>query len=121
MQRKNIIVIFLITLVGVMGVASITPAFPSTIKHFGITPTQVTLLITVFTFPGIFLAPVIGVLADNFGRKTILIPSLISFWHCRIGMFFYQRLACIVNTSFFPGNWSCVIGNVKCNLNRRSL
>ena len=62
-----------------MGVASITPAFPNIQKHFDITPTQVTLLITVFTLPGIFLSPVTGILADHYGRKTILLPSLFLF------------------------------------------
>jgi MFS transporter, ACDE family, multidrug resistance protein len=37
------------------------------------------LLITVFTLPGVFLTPVAGVLSDKFGRKTVLIPSLLLF------------------------------------------
>jgi MFS family permease len=37
------------------------------------------LLITVFTLPGIFLAPVLGVLADLWGRKRILVPALMLF------------------------------------------
>lgn len=79
MNNKNLSIIFLTTLMAVLGVASITPAFPSIIKHFNISPTQVTLLITVFTLPGIFLAPVVGILADRIGRKVILLPSLLVF------------------------------------------
>ena len=103
MEKRNLTVIFLITLIGVMGVASITPAFPSVIKHFGITPTQVTLLITVFTFPGIFLAPVIGILADRMGRKTILTPSLILFAVAGLGCFLTKDWHILLVLRFFQG------------------
>ncbi len=63
----------------VLGVASIAPAFPKIMDGLGITPREVGLLITVFTFPGIFLTPVFGVLADRFGRKKILVPGLFVF------------------------------------------
>lgn len=62
-----------------MGVASITPAFPTIAKHFNIDIKEIGLLITVFTIPGIFLAPVLGVIADRLGRKTVLIPALLLF------------------------------------------
>ena len=78
-RNRNLHIIFSITLVAVMGVASITPAFPAIIDHFGIEKKQVVWLITMFTIPGIVLTPIMGVLADRFGRKTILIPSLILF------------------------------------------
>jgi MFS family permease len=64
---------------GVMGVVSITPAFPLIIEHFKINQKQVGLLISVFTLPGIFLTPVLGILADLLGRKTVLVPSLFLF------------------------------------------
>jgi ACDE family multidrug resistance protein len=78
-NNKNLAIIFSITLLAVMGVASITPAFPTIAKHFKIDITEIGLLITVFTIPGIFLAPILGMLADRLGRKTVLIPSLLLF------------------------------------------
>ncbi len=110
MEKRNISVIFLITLMGVMGVASITPAFPSIIKHFGISPTQVTLLITVFTLPGVFLAPVVGVLADHYGRKTILIPSLILFGLAGLGCFFTRDWTVLLVLRFFQGIGAASLG-----------
>jgi MFS family permease len=44
-----------------------------------ISPQNIGLLITVFTFPTVILSPIIGVMADRFGRKKILVPSLILF------------------------------------------
>lgn len=79
LRNKNIYIIFGITLLAVMGVASITPAFPSIAEHFQINYKKIGLLITAFTLPGIFLTPVLGILADRFGRKTILVPALFLF------------------------------------------
>lgn len=78
-RDPNLLIVFTITLTGVLGVASITPAFPRVIRDLGIKSGQIGLLITVFTFPGIFLSPLMGILADRFGRKVILVPSLVLF------------------------------------------
>lgn len=51
----NLYIIFSITLIAVMGVASITPAFPQVIKHYGLTAKQIGYLITVFTLPVLVL------------------------------------------------------------------
>jgi len=77
--EKNMVIIFGVTLIGVMGISSITPAFPGIIKYFGISTQQVGLLIAAFTLPGIFLTPITGILADRFGRKLVLVPALFLF------------------------------------------
>jgi MFS family permease len=77
--EKNMIIIFGVTLIAVMGIASITPAFPGIIRYFGISTQQVGWLIAAFTLPGIFLTPVTGILADRFGRKLVLVPALFIF------------------------------------------
>ena len=79
LHDRRLFVIFSITLVGVMGVASLTPALPKISQAFDLNKSEVALLISAFTFPGIFLTPFAGVLADRLGRKTVLIPSLFIF------------------------------------------
>jgi MFS family permease len=76
---RNLLVIFSITLMAVLGISSITPAFPKVVERFNIPPAYVGFLITFFTFPGIILAPFMGILADRFGRKKIITPSLFLF------------------------------------------
>ncbi|MDF1535800.1 MAG: MFS transporter [bacterium] len=78
-RNPNLRIIFAVTLMGVLGVASITPAFPRIIQDLGIEAGRIGLLIIVFTLPGIFLSPFLGILADRFGRKRILVPSLALF------------------------------------------
>lgn len=62
-----------------MGVSSIAPAFPSIADALDVSSQKIGLLITFFTLPGIFITPVLGILADRFGRKIVLVPSLFLF------------------------------------------
>lgn len=116
MENRNLTVIFLTTLIAVLGVASITPAFPSIIKHFNISPTQVTLLITIFTLPGIFLAPVVGVLADRIGRKIILIPSLFLFGIAGSACFFTKDWEVLLGLRFLQGIGAASLGSLNVTL-----
>ncbi|MDZ7764907.1 MAG: MFS transporter [Melioribacteraceae bacterium] len=75
----NFVTIAAVTLIAVLGVSSITPAFPKVEKELGISTQQVGLLITVFTIPGVLLTPIFGVLGDRLGRKKVLVPSLFLF------------------------------------------
>jgi len=75
----NLQIIFGITLTYIMAVASITPAFPKVVKELNISAKDVGLLISIFSFPGILLTPFLGVIADRWGRKKIIIPSLMLF------------------------------------------
>lgn len=79
LKNKNLHIIFGITLSAVMGVSSIAPALPVISRALDVSTQQIGLLITVFTLPGIFLTPVLGIFADRWGRKRILIPSLMLF------------------------------------------
>lgn len=76
---RNLQILFGVTLMAVLGVSSITPAFPSIVQELAINPGEIGLLITVFTLPGVILTPVLGVLADRYGRKKVLVPSLLLF------------------------------------------
>jgi len=76
---SNLQIIFGVTLTTAIGIFSLSPAFPIIVKELQISPKDIGLLITVFTFPGILLMPVMGIIADLFGRKKVLVPALILF------------------------------------------
>ena len=78
-KDHNLHVIWFVTLMAVLGSSSVAPAFPEVREQFGVSAGQVGLLITVFTLPGVFLTPVAGVLSDRYGRRTVLVPSLLLF------------------------------------------
>lgn len=78
-SERRLQIIFGVTLMGVMGVSLISPVFPSMIDHFGISKQQVGLVVTAYTLPGVIVALLIGVLADRYGRKRVLVPLLVLF------------------------------------------
>jgi ACDE family multidrug resistance protein len=78
-KDHNLHVIWGVTLMAVLGSSSVAPAFPEVRQEFGISTGQVGLLITVFTLPGVFLTIIAGMFSDWFGRRTILVPSLMLF------------------------------------------
>lgn len=63
----------------ILGVSSITPAFPRIVEELQISKTDVGMLIVAFSFPGAILSPFLGILSDRFGRKRILAPGLFLF------------------------------------------
>ena len=77
--ERRLQIIFGVTLMGVMGVSLISPVFPAMVDHFGITDSQVGLVVLAYTLPGIVVALFIGVLADRYGRKRVLLPLLVLF------------------------------------------
>ncbi len=79
MMDRNVIAIFGITLIGIIGVAILSPAFPEIMAGLGISEFEVAMLVTAFTLPGVFLAPIMGILADRIGRKRVIVPCLFMF------------------------------------------
>ncbi len=73
------VLIYGTALITVMGISSILPVLPQMAKALNISDANIGIFIYSFTLPGIFFAPVGGILADRFGRKTILLPALIIF------------------------------------------
>jgi predicted MFS family arabinose efflux permease len=78
-QDKNLLIIFTVSLITFLVLASIPPAFPKIIQALNVPPQKIGLLISVFSFPSLVLGPLVGVLADRIGRKKILVPSLVLF------------------------------------------
>ncbi|MFN6502106.1 MAG: MFS transporter [Nostoc sp. DedQUE01] len=75
----NFHIVCAVSLIAVIGVSSVTPAFPKLVKELNINPKDLGLLITIFTFPALILGPIIGIFADRWGRKRIIVPALFLF------------------------------------------
>lgn len=116
LRDTNIHVIFGITLSAVMGVSSIAPALPSIARELDISTDQIGLLITVFTLPGIFMTPVLGILADRFGRKRILIPSLLLFGVAGVMCGFSSDFTELLWLRFLQGFGAAALGTLNVTL-----
>ena len=115
-RDRDLQLIFIVTLFAVMGVASIAPAFPQIIRYFGISTGEVEWLVVAFTLPGIFLTPVTGVLADRFGRKNILIPSLLLFGVAGFCCMFARSYHSLLIWRFFQGVGAASLGSLNITL-----
>ncbi len=76
---RNLWLAFGVTFMVVMGVSSVAPVLPDLLRVFGLGAAGPGMVVTAFTLPGVFLTPVLGVLADRVGRKAVLVPSLVVF------------------------------------------
>ena len=100
---KNLQIVFGITLMAIMGVTSITPAFPKIVQELKISPQEVGLLISSFTGPMVLTTLVFGVLGDRFGRKRIIVPSLLLFGIAGGACSFTRDFNLILILRFFQG------------------
>lgn len=112
-RDTNLQLLFGVTLIAIMGVASIAPVLPVVIEQFAISKQQVSWLITVFTFPGVFLTPFMGILADRWGRKRILVPSLFIFSLAGTACAFADSFQYLVILRFFQGVGAAAIGSLN--------
>jgi MFS family permease len=78
-QDKNFYIIISVTLIAVLGGTIITPVLPTLTKEFNVSPEKIGLVMTVLLIPVAIGTPIFSIMADRFGRKQILVPSLILF------------------------------------------
>ena len=115
-QKRNLYIILTVTLLSVVGVSTITPAFPEMSKKLNVSRDKIGLLITVFTLPGAILAPVIGIITDRWGRKKILMLALLLFGITGTLCFFSREFEIILILRFFQGLGAACLGIINITL-----
>lgn len=113
LRRNDLHIIFCVTMIAVIEVSVISPVLPAISTALRITSREANLLIVVFTLPGIFLSPLMGILADRFGRKRVLIPSLLVFGVCGSACFFVDSFGMLLVLRFLQGGGSASIGSLN--------
>ncbi len=110
---RDLYVIFGLSLIFIVGDASVSPAFSQIAAALVLTPQQVSLILMIFTLPMIVAAPVLGILADRWGRKRILVPCLVLFGlagvACSLVQSFEQLLVC----RFLQGIGGATLGSLN--------
>jgi ACDE family multidrug resistance protein len=76
-KKWDLISIASIPLIMTLGNSMLIPILPAIRDKLGITSLQVSLLITVYSAVAIILIPIAGFLSDRYGRKVVIVPSLI--------------------------------------------
>jgi DHA1 family tetracycline resistance protein-like MFS transporter len=76
-MTRPLLVIFLTIFVNLVGFGIIVPLLPFYAGTFGASPLAIGLLFAVFSLCQLIAAPVLGDLSDRYGRRPILIVSLV--------------------------------------------
>ena len=78
-KRKALALVYLSSVMIIMGVNFIQPALPAMMEPLGISESALGLVMTVYTAPAIFLSPLFGIVADLYGRRLLLAWGLVLF------------------------------------------
>ena len=77
--KKDLTLLFSVRLLSAMGVTLILPVLPTMMHTFGLSAAAAGMVVVSFTLAEAAMTPVAGVLSDRFGRKAVLLPSLLVF------------------------------------------
>lgn len=75
----RLLAVVLLSLVGTTGNNVVAAALPAMGAGLGVPDARLGLVITAYTLPAMVAVPVAGLLADLYGRRTVVIPSLVLF------------------------------------------
>ena len=78
-QRRALYLVYASSLTLMMGINLIQPALPAMKGPLGVSDAAVGLVMTVYTAPAIVLAPLLGIVADLYGRRWLLAGGLMIF------------------------------------------
>jgi MFS family permease len=110
--RPPLALVFSITLTGILANTLIVAPLPDILEDFGRSDSAAGVLVAAATLPGIVIAPVIGLLADRFGRRKVLIPCLVIFGVSGVGAAFAPTFAALVGMRLLQGVGSAGLINL---------
>jgi len=102
-RSSTLYVILSCSLMGVMGVSLVSPVLPDLRPVFGVTDAQVGLVITAYTLPGVVVTPFVGLVADRFGRRRVVVPLLVLFAIAGAGVAVARTFAEVIALRFLQG------------------
>lgn len=85
LRSIDVQLVFLISMVSSMGSVA-SPALPAMSGTLGVPEARIGLVFTAFTLPAIFALPLVGVVADLYGRKAVVVPGLLLFGAAGLGV-----------------------------------
>lgn len=77
--RPPVSLIYAVTVTGILSTTLILPAIPDILDAFDQPDSRAGVLVAAGSLPGIVVAPLIGGLADRYGRRRVLVPCLVVF------------------------------------------
>ncbi|UHQ98590.1 MFS transporter (plasmid) [Natrinema zhouii] len=79
LQERPFQLLLLSNILPPLGTALLSPVLGSLIDPLGATPANIGLMMSAFTAPAIFGIPVVGIVADRYGRRPVILFGLLLF------------------------------------------
>jgi MFS transporter, ACDE family, multidrug resistance protein len=111
-RRPPLVLVFSITVTGILANTLITAPLPDILAFFDVGDGFAGVIVAAATLPGIVIAPAVGLLADRFGRRAILIPCLVVFGLGGIGAALAPTIAVLVGMRLLQGFGSAGLINL---------
>jgi DHA1 family tetracycline resistance protein-like MFS transporter len=77
MKRSPLLVILVTVFIDLVGFAIVIPVLPYYLSHFNATPLALGMLLASYSAMQLIFSPVLGKLSDKYGRRPVLLVSLI--------------------------------------------
>jgi MFS family permease len=102
-MNRYVVMVALVAMLFGFGNQVLTPSFPSIAQAFQISPSEVSLIISAYSLPGIFVSPLYGVLSDRFGRRRVLLPMILVFGITGVAAGFTTDFTILLIARFIQG------------------
>mgnify|MGYP006291254097 CR=1 FL=1 len=79
------------------------PALPTIAERFGLSDARTGLVISMFAIPGIVAGPIIGILADRYGRRRVVIPCLLIYGLAGVSILAVESFIGVLALRFVQG------------------
>ncbi|MCC6276761.1 MAG: MFS transporter [Oligoflexia bacterium] len=110
MKRSPMTIIFLTVFIDLIGFGMILPLSPFYAEHFGASPLEVGLLQASFSLMQFIVAPLWGRLSDRFGRRPVLLMSLLGSSISYFVFGWAQSLSWLFASRIFQGIFTANFG-----------
>lgn len=104
MQRRSLLTIFVIVFIDLLGFGLILPLLPFYAEQYGASATLIGLLVAAYAAAQFLGAPILGRLSDRFGRRPILIVSLLGTFGGFLMLGFAPTLGTLLAGWLKPGD-----------------
>ncbi len=111
-KRPPLQLIFAVTLTGILNNTLVTPAIPDILADLDVPADRSGILVGVGSLAGIVLAPMIGFLADRFGRRIVLTTCLVTFGVFGFSAALAPSFELLLTSRFFQGAGSAGLINL---------
>ncbi len=109
MNKKPLLIIFLTVFVDLVGFGIVIPMSPYLARTYGATAFEVGLLLAIYSAMQFFFSPVWGGLSDRFGRRPILLMSIIMTAASNLLFFYANSLLLLFVSRALAGAFSANI------------